>query len=79
MARDWRVVVDDTGGPFSGWPSVCSETEDRCVLHQHGFRQEFWEGPTKQEALEIAQLVADHMNRKGGSVRQLPQEGRESE
>lgn len=69
MAKDWRVVIDDTGGPFSGWPlCVSSATEDRAVLHQGGFIQEFWggnhgDGPSLREALEIAQLVANHMNR----------------
>ncbi len=62
MARDWRIVIDDTGGPESGWPNVWSDSEDRSVLHQSGFHQEFWDGPTRQEALLIAQLVADYMN-----------------
>jgi hypothetical protein len=61
-ARDWRVVIDDTGGPFSGWPSVWSDEEDRTVLHRAGFKQEFWDGPSLQEAKAIAQLVADFMN-----------------
>lgn len=64
MAKDWRVVIDDTGGPHSGWPSVCSDTEDRCVLHVNGFYQEYWQGPTRKEALQISQLVADFMNNK---------------
>lgn len=69
MAKDWRVVLDDTGGPFSGWPSVWSDTEDRSVLHKNGFIQEYWNnndgaGPTLKEALAIAQIVADYMNSK---------------
>lgn len=63
MAKDWRVIIDDTGGINSGWPSVCSDEEDRCVIHTDGFHQEFWQGPTKKEALQIAQLVADFMNK----------------
>lgn len=63
-ARDWRVVLDDTGGPFTGWPHVWSDTEDRSVLHKAGFIQEFWNGPSLHEAKEIAQLVADFMNGK---------------
>jgi hypothetical protein len=62
MAKDWRVVLDDTGGPFTGWPRVCSEAEDRCVLHTAGFVQEYWSGPSLYEAKQIAQLVADFMN-----------------
>ena len=63
-AKDWEVDIDDSGGPFSGWPSVCSDEEDRCVLHQNGFVQEFWSGPSLNEALQIAQVVADFMNGK---------------
>lgn len=65
-ADDWKVVIDDTGGPFSGWPSVSSESEDRTILHRAGFIQEFWHGPSQHEALEIAQIVADHLNKKSG-------------
>ena len=62
MAKDWRVVIDDTGGPDTGWPSVWSDSEDRSVLHVAGFHQEYWDGPTRKEALAIAQVVADYMN-----------------
>lgn len=65
MAKDWTVVIDDTGGPFSGWPSVSSEEEDRCILHTKGFIQEYWNGPSQHEAKLIAQVVADFMNSKG--------------
>ncbi len=64
MARDWKVILDDTGGPFTGWPSVVSDTEDRCVVHRAGFIHEFWIGPSKNEAVEIAHIIADHMNTK---------------
>lgn len=67
MIDGWRVVIDDTGGQFTGWPSVCSDLEDRCVLHRAGFVQEFWNGPSKDEAIKIAQVVADYMN--GGRIR----------
>lgn len=62
MAKDWKVVIDDTGGPLSGWPSVSSEEEDRTILHTNGFKQEFWDGPSLYEAKQIAQVVADFMN-----------------
>ena len=69
MAKDWEVIINDTGGPFSGWPSVCSKTEDRTILHQKGFIQSYWpvggDGPTLREAKAIAQAVADFMNRRG--------------
>ena len=60
--KDWRVVVDDTGGPNTGWPSVWSDSEDRAVIHDEGFHQEFWQGPTLKEAFEIAHVVAKFMN-----------------
>jgi hypothetical protein len=65
MAKDWRVVIDDTGGPFSGWPSVCSDSEDRCVLHRAGFIQEHWIGPSLFEAYRIAESVCKMMNESG--------------
>ena len=65
MATDWRVLIDDTGNLVTGgWPSVCSDEEDRCVLHEHGFIQEFWSGPNLHEAKAIAALAADYMNGK---------------
>jgi hypothetical protein len=64
MAKDWRVIIDDTGGIQSGWPSVWSDEEDRSVIHTDGFFQQYWQGPTKKEAIEIAHLVADFMNKK---------------
>ncbi len=63
MANDWKVIIDDTGGPYTGWPSVCSESEDRCILHRAGFIQEFWGGPSQREAIEISKIVADYMNK----------------
>lgn len=64
MAKDWKVVIDDTGGPYTGWPSVSSESEDRTILHRAGFIQEFWHGPSLKEALEISRIVADYLNNK---------------
>ena len=64
MAKDWRVVICDDGSIQSGWPSVWSDEEDRSVIHVDGFFQEFWQGPTKKEAIEIAHLVANFMNNK---------------
>ena len=64
MARDWKVIIDDTGGEFTGWPSVTSELEDRTILHRAGFIHNFWDGPSKKEAIEIANVVAQYMNNK---------------
>ena len=62
MAKDWKVVIDDTGGEFSGWPSVCSETQDVTALRRAGFIQEHWDGPSKRAAIQIAHVVADFLN-----------------
>ena len=64
MAKDWKVIIDDSGGRFTGWPSVSSKSEDRTILHRAGFRQEHWEGPSLLEAIEIAHRVAEFMNGK---------------
>lgn len=64
MAKDWSVVIDDTGGPYTGWPSVSSESEDKTILHRAGFIQEFWHGPSLKEALEISRIVVDYLNNK---------------
>ena len=68
MAKDWRVIINDTGDEFSGWPSVCSDEEDSCVLHQAGFIQEFWSGPSRKLAIELSHVVADYMNSKNKNI-----------
>lgn len=62
MVKDWKVVIDDTGGSCNGWPCVSSEEEDRTILHVYGFQHEYWNGPSLHEAKEIAQIVANFMN-----------------
>lgn len=75
MAKDWRVIKDDTGGPFTGWPSVVSDLEDRAILHRSGFVSEFWSGPSLKEAIEIAELVAAYMNKEMEPMTTLSQIG----
>lgn len=62
MAKDWRVIIDDTGGTFSGWPSVWSDTADYSAIHQNGFTQKYWTGPNLNLAKKIARVVADYLN-----------------
>lgn len=58
-----RVVIDDTGGPFSGWPSVCgSEESDVCLIHQNGFVQEYWGDLSKKQAVALAHFIVEKLN-----------------
>lgn len=55
----WRVIIDDTGGPFSGWPSVEAPDEiDAAVVLRAGFAQEFNQPFSQREALANAHLIA---------------------
>ena len=56
----WRVCVDDTGGQYSGWPSIAASEElDTTVIHRAGFHHEFWDWhPGLPEALANAHLIA---------------------
>ena len=55
----WRVILDDTGGPFTGWPSVdASEELDCSIVHRAGFKQEYWGDLSQREAIANARLIA---------------------
>ena len=55
----WQVIRDDTGGPFTGWPSVVApEDVDRSVVHRAGFKQEYWGDWSQREAIANARLIA---------------------
>lgn len=55
----WAVSIDDTGGNFSGWPSVQAAPErDVSVVHRAGFKQEFWGDLSQRECLANARLIA---------------------
>lgn len=55
----WRVIIDDTGGPFSGWPSIeAPEDVDASVIHRAGFKQEYWGDWSQREAVANAHLIA---------------------
>ena len=56
----WEMIVDDTGGQFSGWPSVVApEDVDATVVHRAGFKQEFWGDWSQRQALANARLIAE--------------------
>ena len=55
----WRVILDDTGGPFTGWPSVVASEELDCtIIHEYGFKQEFWGELSQRESIANARLIA---------------------
>jgi hypothetical protein len=61
--RPWRVIVDDTGGPFTGWPSITSTPEvDTTVVHRAGFKQEYWGEASERETHANAALIVRAVN-----------------
>jgi hypothetical protein len=55
----WRVIIDDTGGSFTGWPSVSASDELDCsIVHRAGFKQEYWGDLSQREAIANAHLIA---------------------
>lgn len=55
----WRMIADDTGGQFAGWPSVVATPErDLAIVHRAGFKQEYWEGEGLRVSLANAKLIA---------------------
>ena len=55
----WRVILDDTGGQFTGWPSVSASDELDCsIVHRAGFKQEYWGDLSQREAIANARLIA---------------------
>lgn len=47
----WEMIRDDTGGEFSGWPSVQARPEDdKIVIHRAGFHQEYWGDWSQRDA-----------------------------
>lgn len=64
--RPVRVIIDDSGDQFSGWPSVeASEAADLCLIHRAGFKQEFWGDLSQKQAVELANLIANLLNSPG--------------
>ena len=54
----WEKGVDDTGGPFTGWPSVVAPSADISVVHRAGFKQEYWGDLSRQQANANADFIA---------------------
>jgi len=56
----WRVILDDTGGPFSGRPSVVSSDEIDCgIVHGDGFTQTHWRSARGDREIHAnARLIA---------------------
>ena len=55
-----RVIPDDTGDEFDGWPSVVAKEEaDLTLIHRAGFKQKFWGDLSMRDAVSLAnELVA---------------------
>lgn len=59
--RPWRLVIDDTGGQWSGWPlCVCPVSDDdRTIVRTGGMWPYEWDAATSQrEAVANARLIA---------------------
>ena len=55
----WEIIRDDTGGEFSGWPSVLARPEDdKTVVHRAGFHQEYWGDWSQRDACRNAEHIA---------------------
>lgn len=58
-----RVIVDDTGGPFSGWPSIVARDDaDMTLVHRAGFKQEHWGDLTQAQAVALAHEISEAIN-----------------
>jgi hypothetical protein len=58
-----RVVIDDTGGPFTGWPSiVAKDSADMTLIHRAGFKQEHWSELTQVQAVQLANEIVKAIN-----------------
>lgn len=65
-----RVVIDDTGGEFSGWPSVCgSEESDVTLIHSEGFIQ-YWGDLRKGQAVALAHFIVEKLNERVNGISQ---------
>ena len=55
---DWKAIADDTGGEFTGWPSIVSEEADAAIVHRAGFKQEYWGDWSMRQADQLANYIA---------------------
>lgn len=59
----WHVFHDDSGGPFTGWPSIgAAEELDKTIIHRAGFKQEFWGDCSEKEADANAAFIVRACN-----------------
>lgn len=62
-----RVIIDDCGDQFSGWPSIVSRDEaDTTLIHRAGFKQEYWGDLSQRQAVELANEIARLINEAHG-------------
>ena len=58
-AGPWDLVIDDTGGEFTNWPSVEADHEDASVVHRAGFKQRHWGDWSCRQANRNATFIAN--------------------
>lgn len=59
----FEVVVDDSGGEFTGWPSICGHKDsDFCLIHRAGFKQEYWGDLSQKQAVQVAETITELIN-----------------
>jgi len=56
----WKVLIEDTGGEFSGWPYIAPTDEelDCIIVHNKGFKDTYWDNLGLKESLANANLMA---------------------
>jgi hypothetical protein len=55
----WQNIIDDTGGEFTGWPSIeAPPSLDAAIIHRAGFKQEYWGDWSMREANANATFIA---------------------
>ena len=55
---EWDVLLDDTGGEFTGWPSIWCEDADVSIVHRAGFKHHYWGDMSQRDAIVHAHLLA---------------------
>jgi hypothetical protein len=55
----WTVWCDDSGGQFTGWPSVVAPDDlDTTIIHRAGFHQEYWGDLSLRDCCANANFIA---------------------
>ena len=59
----WFVELDDTGGEYTGWPSiVAAEKLDLTIIHRAGFKHQFWGETSERVAVANALFTVRAVN-----------------